>query len=100
MEPVYQGCHMVTAAIDALATLRTGSKRYFHSQTMRGARYLKSPPSAERTFWNQAPAQASFDLLVRQLIANGLQFFLSVLAYLRIAHSESFKGLDENARSY
>jgi hypothetical protein len=36
MGPVYQGCHMVRAAIDALATLITGSKQYFHSQPMPG----------------------------------------------------------------
>jgi hypothetical protein len=36
--PVYHACHMVTAAIDALATLLTGSKYYFHSQTMPGDR--------------------------------------------------------------
>jgi hypothetical protein len=36
MGPVYQGCHMVRAAIDALATLITGSKYYFHSQAMPG----------------------------------------------------------------
>jgi hypothetical protein len=29
---------MVTAAIDALATLLTGSKQYFYAQTMRGER--------------------------------------------------------------
>jgi hypothetical protein len=36
--PVYHACHMVTAAIDALATLLTGSRQYFYSQTMRGER--------------------------------------------------------------
>jgi hypothetical protein len=36
--PVYHACHMVTAAIDALATLLTGSKYYFHSQSMPGDR--------------------------------------------------------------
>jgi hypothetical protein len=36
--PVYHACHMVTAAIDALATLLTGSKQYFYAQTMRGER--------------------------------------------------------------
>jgi hypothetical protein len=30
--PVYHGCQMVTAAIDALAKLITGSSRYFHDQ--------------------------------------------------------------------
>jgi hypothetical protein len=30
--PVYHGCQMVTAAIDALAKLITGSGSYFHDQ--------------------------------------------------------------------
>ena len=30
--PLYHGCQMVTAAIDALAKLVTGSSRYFHDQ--------------------------------------------------------------------
>ena len=30
--PVYHGCQMVTAAIDALAQLITGSPRYFHAR--------------------------------------------------------------------
>jgi hypothetical protein len=38
MGPVYHACHMVTAAIDGLATLLTGSKQYFYAQTMRGER--------------------------------------------------------------
>ena len=30
--PVYHGCQIVTAAIDALAKLITGSSRYFHEE--------------------------------------------------------------------
>jgi hypothetical protein len=30
--PIYHGCQMVTAAIDALGKLVTGSGRYFHDE--------------------------------------------------------------------
>jgi hypothetical protein len=48
MGPVYQGCHMVTAAIDALATLITGSKYYFHSQSMPGDRSWENDRAKRR----------------------------------------------------
>jgi hypothetical protein len=34
--PIYHGCQMVTAAIDALAKLITGSGRYFHAEATLG----------------------------------------------------------------